>query len=45
MEPKKIKNSILTALSEFTKNYVQKDDISLLVIKKQSNFTKRPEAL
>lgn len=40
MEPSKIKNSILTALSEFTKNYIQKDDISLLIIKKQSTLTK-----
>ncbi|MCX8083358.1 MAG: SpoIIE family protein phosphatase [Calditerrivibrio sp.] len=34
MEPEKIRNAILTSLSAFTKNYVQKDDISLLIIKK-----------
>ncbi|MGC9061216.1 SpoIIE family protein phosphatase [Calditerrivibrio sp.] len=35
MEPEKIKNAVMTSVANFTKNYIQTDDISLLIIKKQ----------
>lgn len=34
MSPEKIKNAVLTSVSDFTKSYTQTDDISLLVIRK-----------
>lgn len=34
MNPEKIKNAVLTSVSDFTKDYIQTDDISLMVIKK-----------
>lgn len=35
MEPEKIKNAVMTSVTNFSKNYIQTDDISLLIIKKQ----------